>query len=113
MSTRSILLASLVLTTANAVIAAPTAAAVQARDVIDHDAVVGFDETAPDTTEGSLMLAFKPLLKVVNGCVPFPAVDAEGNTRYVLGASYPPLHAQTIVVFISLSRNLDLRFAYI
>lgn len=82
MSTRSILL-TLALT-ANAVIAAPTAAAVEARDVIDHDAVVGFDETVPATTEGSLMLAFKPLLKVVNGCVPFPAVDAEGNTRYAL-----------------------------
>lgn len=83
MSTRSLLL-TLALT-ANAVIAAPTAAAaVEARDVIDHDAVVGFDETVPNTTEGSLMLAYKPLLKVVNGCVPFPAVDAEGNTRYDL-----------------------------
>lgn len=79
MSTRSLLL-TLALT-ANAVIAAPTTAAVEARDVIDHDAVVGFDETVPNTTEGSLMLAYKPLLKVVNGCVPFPAVDAEGNTR--------------------------------
>lgn len=51
---------------------------------IDHDAVVGFDETVPDTTEGTLMLKYKPYLYVVDGCVPFPAVDAEGNTSYVL-----------------------------
>lgn len=49
-------------------------------DVIDHDAVVGFDEAVPDNSEGDLMLAYKPYLKVFNGCVPFPAVDADGNT---------------------------------
>lgn len=84
MSTRSVLL-SLALT-ANAVVAAPTPtlAAIEARSTIAHDAVVGFSETVPSTTEGSLMLTYKPLLKVVNGCVPFPAVDADGNTRYAL-----------------------------
>ncbi|KAL4769142.1 necrosis inducing protein-domain-containing protein [Aspergillus nidulans var. acristatus] len=50
------------------------------RDVIDHDAVVGFDETVPDSIIGDMYLAYKPYLKVVSGCVPFPAVDAEGNT---------------------------------
>lgn len=49
-------------------------------DVIDHDAVVGFPETVPDTTAGALYLKYKPFLKVYNGCVPFPAVDADGNT---------------------------------
>lgn len=48
--------------------------------VIDHDAVVGFAEAVPDSSEGDLMLAYKPYLKVFNGCVPFPAVDADGNT---------------------------------
>jgi hypothetical protein len=48
---------------------------------IDHDAVVGFDETVPDTTIGELMLKWKPTLYVVDGCVPFPAVDEDGNTR--------------------------------
>lgn len=52
----------------------------KARAVIDHDAVVGFAEAVPDNSEGDLMLAYKPYLKVFNGCVPFPAVDAEGNT---------------------------------
>lgn len=50
------------------------------RSVISHDAVVGFAETVPATTEGDLMLKYKPYLKVFNGCVPFPAVDSDGNT---------------------------------
>lgn len=59
------------------------AAPLQSRAVISHDAVVGFAETVPSTTAGTLMLKYKPLLKVFNGCVPFPAVDAAGNTGYV------------------------------
>lgn len=58
--------------------------------VIDHDAVVGFAEAVPDSSEGDLMLAYKPYLKVFNGCVPFPAVDADGNTRYVMSPVSPP-----------------------
>lgn len=52
------------------------------RNVINHDAVVGFAETVPSGTAGSLYLKYKPFLKVFNGCVPFPAVDANGNTGY-------------------------------
>jgi hypothetical protein len=62
-----------------AALAAPHAH--KARADIAHDAVVGFDETVPDTTIGELMLKWQPDLYVVDGCVPFPAVDAEGNTR--------------------------------
>lgn len=54
-----------------------------ARSVIAHDAVVGFAETVPDDMLGVAYEAYQPFLKVVNGCVPFPAVDAEGNTRYI------------------------------
>lgn len=54
----------------------------EARSVISHDAVVGFTEAVPDTVAGALMLKYKPKLKVTNGCVPFPAVDAEGSTRF-------------------------------
>lgn len=50
------------------------------RAVIAHDAVVGFPQTVPSGTTGTLMLKYKPWLKVFNGCVPFPAVDAAGNT---------------------------------
>lgn len=48
---------------------------------IDADEVVGFPQTVPDDTEGTLMLQYQPYLYVVDGCVPFPAVDAEGDTR--------------------------------
>ncbi|KAH6983084.1 necrosis inducing protein [Ilyonectria sp. MPI-CAGE-AT-0026] len=59
---------------------AVSGAAIQKRAVIDHDAVVGFAEAVPSTTAGALYLKYKPYLKVFNGCVPFPAVDAAGNT---------------------------------
>lgn len=48
--------------------------------VISHDAVVGFAQAVPASTAGTLYLKYKPYLKVLNGCVPFPAVDAAGNT---------------------------------
>ncbi|KAL4952308.1 necrosis inducing protein-domain-containing protein [Aspergillus filifer] len=51
-----------------------------ARDSIPHDEVVGFDQTVPEGTIGEQYLAYQPYLYVINGCVPFPAVDAEGNT---------------------------------
>lgn len=62
--------------------ASPTPLAVEPRSVISHDAIVGFTEAVPDSIAGSLMLKYKPRLKVTNGCVPFPAVDAQGNTRF-------------------------------
>ncbi|KAF2209457.1 hypothetical protein CERZMDRAFT_61174 [Cercospora zeae-maydis SCOH1-5] len=70
-------LLSLLASTA-AVIAAPTSVAKRA--VINHDAVVGFPQTVPSGLTGQLYLKYKPYLKVDNGCVPFPAVDANGNT---------------------------------
>lgn len=51
------------------------------RSDIDSDAVVGFATTVADDTEGTLMEKWWPYLYVVDGCVPFPAVDAEGDTR--------------------------------
>lgn len=62
---------------AGTVVGAPS---VRPRAVIASDAVVGFPETVPSGIEGTLYLQYKPYLKVINGCVPFPAVDAEGNT---------------------------------
>jgi hypothetical protein len=53
------------------------------RAVIAHDAVVGFPQTVPSGIVGTLMLKYKPFLEVYNGCVPFPAVDAAGNTGFV------------------------------
>lgn len=51
------------------------------RSDISASAVVGFDTTVPSGTEGTLMEQWWPYLYVVDGCVPFPAVDAEGDTR--------------------------------
>lgn len=56
-------------------------APMEKRSDIDSDAVVGFSTTVPDDTEGDLMKLWWPYLYVVDGCVPFPAVDAEGNTK--------------------------------
>ncbi|ROV96237.1 hypothetical protein VMCG_07723 [Cytospora schulzeri] len=63
-----------------AVAAAATAQPLDRRAVIGHDEVVGFPQTVPSGTTGDVYQAYQPLLKVVNGCVPFPAVDASGNT---------------------------------
>ena len=51
------------------------------RAVIAHTAVVGFPQTVPAGLTGTLMLKYKPFLNVFNGCVPFPAVNAGGDTR--------------------------------
>lgn len=56
----------------------------QSRASIASDAVVGFAETVPSGTVGTVYEAYQPYLYVVNGCVPFPAVDASGNTKSVL-----------------------------
>ncbi|EDU43641.1 necrosis-and ethylene-inducing protein 1 precursor [Pyrenophora tritici-repentis] len=66
------------LAAASIVLASPLA--LNTRTLVNHDAVVGFPEAVPGTLSGKLMLRHKPYLKVFNGCVPFPAVDAAGNT---------------------------------
>ncbi|KAF2852565.1 necrosis-and ethylene-inducing protein-like protein 1 precursor [Plenodomus tracheiphilus IPT5] len=63
---------------ATCVLAAPHT--LVSRAVIAHDAVVGFPQTVPSGTAGTLYLKYKPYLKIFNGCVPFPAVDSAGNT---------------------------------
>lgn len=69
-----------------AAIAAPSrtdSSPIAKRSDIAHDKVVGFAQTVAADTEGSLMLEWKPYLYVVDGCVPFPAVDSAGDTRSV------------------------------
>lgn len=70
---------------------AVSAAPLKGRAAIGSDAVVGFPQTVPSGTVGSVYLTYKPHLDVVNGCVPFPAVDAEGNTKYVVHVQRMPL----------------------
>ncbi|KAF4553353.1 Hypothetical protein D9617_7g030800 [Elsinoe fawcettii] len=73
------------LLSATAALAAPTS--LEKRAVINHDAVVGFPQTVPNTALGQLYLRYKPFLQVQNGCVPYPAVDAQGNTGGGLATS--------------------------
>jgi hypothetical protein len=51
------------------------------RGTVAHDELVGLPQTVPSGATGDLYLAYQPDLYVVNGCVPFPAVDADGNTK--------------------------------
>jgi len=55
--------------------------ALSRRGTVGSDDIVGFEQTVPSGTTGEVYLAYQPHLKVVNGCVPFPAVDADGNTK--------------------------------
>uniref|UniRef100_H3GAX4 Necrosis inducing-like protein NPP1 type n=1 Tax=Phytophthora ramorum TaxID=164328 RepID=H3GAX4_PHYRM len=48
---------------------------------LDFNSVVPFTETKASTAGYSLALTFKPQLKIVSGCHPYPAVDSEGNTN--------------------------------
>ncbi|KAK4495373.1 hypothetical protein PRZ48_013704 [Zasmidium cellare] len=76
--------------TFNLLLAAASAAAIDKRAVIAHDAVVAFSQTVPSGTTGDLYLKYKPYLSRESGCVPYPAVDAEGNTSGGLNPSSDP-----------------------
>jgi len=80
MGISSVLQFSVSLLAATAVNASPL---LNSRGEISHDGVVGFPETVPGGIIGDVYEAYQPFLKVVNGCVPFAAVDAAGNTGYV------------------------------
>ncbi|KAK6082049.1 necrosis inducing protein [Seiridium cupressi] len=71
---------------APAVLAGP----VHRRGTVGNDAIVGLPETVPDTTAGTLYLKYKPFLYRANGCVPYPAVDAEANTNEGLSPTGDP-----------------------
>ncbi|KAF1817396.1 NPP1-domain-containing protein [Eremomyces bilateralis CBS 781.70] len=74
------------LVAANAVCAWPF----QRRAVLGHDQIVGFPQTVPSGTAGELYLKFQPWLEVYSGCVPFAAVDADGNTSGGLAKTGKP-----------------------
>ncbi|TVY81042.1 hypothetical protein LSUE1_G002775 [Lachnellula suecica] len=83
--------------------AAVNGSPINRRASIASDAVVGFVETVPSGTVGAIYEAYKPYLKVVNGCVPFPAVDASGNTNAGLnptGASDGDCSSSTGQVYV-------------
>ncbi|OWZ11667.1 Necrosis inducing protein NPP1 [Phytophthora megakarya] len=55
-------------------------ASIQAEEIA-FDTVTPFPETKPTTTEYAAALKFKPQFTRRDGCLPFPAVDVEGNTN--------------------------------
>ncbi|KAF1320298.1 Necrosis inducing protein npp1, partial [Globisporangium splendens] len=55
------------------------AATVQAGS-IGHDQVVPFAEPVPSSVSEKAAIKFKPQIRISNGCRPYPAVDAAGNT---------------------------------
>ncbi|TVY93118.1 hypothetical protein LAWI1_G001912 [Lachnellula willkommii] len=60
---------------------AVNASPLERRGTVGSDDIVGFPETVPSGTVGTVYKAYQPDLYVVNGCVPFPAVDAAGDTN--------------------------------
>ncbi|KAI9052947.1 hypothetical protein LZ554_003219 [Drepanopeziza brunnea f. sp. 'monogermtubi'] len=77
---------------ASAIVASPIGN-LDKRAVIGHNKVAGFAQTpesVPSGCMGDLYLAYQPFLKVESGCVPFPAVDADGNTGGGLAPSGSP-----------------------
>ncbi|CAI6255310.1 unnamed protein product [Periconia digitata] len=62
---------------ATAAIASPTN--LKRSESKPHNKVVGFQEKVPSGLEGDLMKKYKPYLFVQNACVPFPAVNAQGD----------------------------------
>ncbi|KAE8453636.1 hypothetical protein EG329_009147 [Mollisiaceae sp. DMI_Dod_QoI] len=73
------------------------------RGTIASDEIVGFAETVPSGTVGTVYEAYQPYLYVVNGCVPFPAVDAEGDTNAGLnptGASNGDCSSSTGQIYV-------------
>lgn len=63
---------------AGSAFAAP--AKLTSRKVIADNGLVSVEETAQETVVGKLIEKYEPHLRVINGCVPFPAVDPSGNT---------------------------------
>ncbi|KAJ5931152.1 hypothetical protein N7466_006645 [Penicillium verhagenii] len=73
------------------------------RGTIASDEIVGFNQTVPSGITGEVYLAYQPYLYVVNGCVPFPAVDAEGDTNAGLattGASNGDCSSSTGQIYV-------------
>jgi Necrosis inducing protein (NPP1) len=54
----------------------------QRRGTLPPDQIKGLAEAVPSDNTGTLYEAYQPYLDVINGCVPFPAVDINGNTKY-------------------------------
>ncbi|QDS75795.1 hypothetical protein FKW77_000112 [Venturia effusa] len=60
---------------------------IERQDTVGNDDIVGLAAAIPSGAAGAVYKAYQPYLYVYNGCVPFPAVDASGNTNEGLSPS--------------------------
>ncbi|KAJ5301654.1 hypothetical protein PENANT_c002G11523 [Penicillium antarcticum] len=84
--------------------------ALSRRGTVGSDEIAGLPQTVPSGTVGNVYLAYQPDLKVVNGCVPFPGVDAEGNTNAGLkpsGGSSSGCSSNTGQIYVRASTSGD------
>jgi hypothetical protein len=65
---------------------ATDATPLQRRGTLPNDQIIGLAEATPDGIVGSVYETYQPFLDVHNGCVPYPAVDANGKNKYILPA---------------------------
>lgn len=56
-------------------------AAVTLQPRLAHNKVKPFAQAVPSSWLGQMYLKHKPYLAVLSGCVPFPAVDPQGNVK--------------------------------
>ncbi|KAI9992903.1 hypothetical protein PInf_014841 [Phytophthora infestans] len=70
-------------------------AALAATDVgaLNHDQVRPFGQPSPVSISEKAAVKFKPQLHISNGCHPYPAVNAAGETSGGLATSDPRRHA--------------------
>ncbi|TLD14563.1 necrosis- and ethylene-inducing protein 2 precursor [Venturia nashicola] len=54
---------------------------IEKRGTVGNSHIVGLAAAVPSGTTGTIYKTYQPYLKVVHGCVPYPGVDASGNTN--------------------------------
>lgn len=79
LSLGTVLLAAAVATTVG--FAMPTSDDEKRGEEIPHNKVEPLAENPGDGEDGKLVMKYKPFLEVVDGCLPYPAVDAQGQTK--------------------------------
>lgn len=64
-----------------AVVSAAPAKRADSVNWVDSGSIASWGETLLNDPVGNLISTYKPYLKVVTGCVPFPAVSAAGDVE--------------------------------
>jgi hypothetical protein len=75
-------------------------ACVVAAGTLPNSVIVGISEAVPNSITGTVYEAYQPYLDVINGCVPSPAVDVNGNTK--LAFTFPSFFTSFSLSFVLL-----------